>query len=121
MNEDGSINSANNPAPPGSIVSVFATGCGVYQSQVADGSPGPMEPPFPVPALSVGMLVVSPSSPYPGACAEVLFAGQAPGLIAGVIQINFRLPQGTPTGKTLIAATCGNYISPYPLIYTSTR
>jgi len=31
---------------------------------------------------------------------EVVFAGNAPGLVAGVMQINFRLPDPLPAGNT---------------------
>ena len=33
--------------------------------------------------------------------AEVLYAGAAPGLITGIVQINARIPDNTPTGKTV--------------------
>jgi uncharacterized protein (TIGR03437 family) len=38
LNEDGSINSENNRATPGSIVSIFATGLGALMPQPVDGS-----------------------------------------------------------------------------------
>src|SRR6185369_16969098 len=63
LNEDSTVNGLRSPAAPGSVVSMYVTGM--------DGKPGV----------------------YFGArSAEVLFAGQAPGLAAGVQQINFRVP-----------------------------
>jgi uncharacterized protein (TIGR03437 family) len=51
LNQDGTVNSADHPAPPGSIVAVFATGLGPIQPAQADGSlvefPLPMRDPHP--------------------------------------------------------------------------
>jgi len=38
VNQDGSVNSAANPAPPNSIVSIYATGLGPINPPQADGS-----------------------------------------------------------------------------------
>ena len=38
LNQDGTINSADNPAAPGSIVSIFATGLGPISPAQADGT-----------------------------------------------------------------------------------
>ena len=64
-NEDGSINSASNPAIPGSIISLYATGEGSNPNSVS---------------VKIG-----------GYTAEVLYAGTAPGF-AGLMQINVRVP-----------------------------
>jgi uncharacterized protein (TIGR03437 family) len=88
LNQDGSINSASNPAKGGSIVSVFATGGANYFS---DGALVPLaiyDAHVPVLAVS-GLLSL-----------EVEFAGDAPGLVAGVMQINFRVPDSQPLGTT---------------------
>src|SRR6185437_746413 len=37
VNQDGTINSQSNPAPRGSIISLFATGLGALSSMPADG------------------------------------------------------------------------------------
>ncbi|MBL8295363.1 MAG: hypothetical protein JNN08_26190, partial [Bryobacterales bacterium] len=47
LNQDGSVNSITHPAPAGSVVTVYGTGAGLYDREIEDGSPGPMEPPFP--------------------------------------------------------------------------
>jgi uncharacterized protein (TIGR03437 family) len=36
-----------------------------------------------------------------GQSATVLYAGGAPGLVAGVLQVNFQLPDGTPSGPAI--------------------
>jgi len=83
LNQDGSVNSPNNPARKGSIVSIFATGLGAMIPQPPDGS-RPSEPaavPVNCPGVSVG-----------DQGAEIEYCGNAPGLVEGVVQINFRVP-----------------------------
>jgi len=78
LNEDGSVNSAQNPAKPGSFVAIFLTGVGELQPVPEDG---PVNSP---PARVSGGLSVSNLL--------VTYAGSAPGLVAGVAQVNFQLP-----------------------------
>jgi uncharacterized protein (TIGR03437 family) len=86
LNQDGTLNSASNPAKVGSVVSIFATGLGAIDPPQRDGSIVG----FPLPAndLPVSMYTISPTggSPIP---ITVLYAGPAPGEVAGVSQINF--------------------------------
>jgi uncharacterized protein (TIGR03437 family) len=90
LNQDGSLNSPSNPAKPGSIVTVFATGGGsVYFSDGALVPIGIYPASVPVWAMS-GLLSL-----------EVEFAGAAPGLVAGVMQIDFRVPDSLPPESTL--------------------
>jgi len=84
LNQDGSLNSAANPAVAGSVVILYATGAGNLSPSVADGSLI-TTPPFPVPVLPVSVLIG-------GQAADVLYAGAAPGMVAGVLQINVRIP-----------------------------
>jgi uncharacterized protein (TIGR03437 family) len=89
LNQDGSPNSPSQPAKPGSIVSVFATGGGSgYYSDGALVPIGIYWANVPVFAVS-GLLSL-----------EVEFAGAAPGLVAGVMQINFRVPDSAGPGAT---------------------
>ena len=44
-----------------------------------------------------------------GADAPVLFIGQAPGLIAGAVQVNIRIPAATPGGDAALVVYIGNY------------
>jgi uncharacterized protein (TIGR03437 family) len=84
LNEDSSINSPDNPAKAGSIVVLYGTGFGVLQSPLLDGQPIPA-------ANSTVNPVTATVAGFP---AEVLYAGAAPQLIAGAIQVNLRLPSG---------------------------
>jgi uncharacterized protein (TIGR03437 family) len=83
LNQDGVPNSTDHPALQGSIISLFATGGGDVAPPLADGQLGPTPPS----ALAAPVQVL-----FGGVPGEVLFAGSAPGLVAGVIQINARIP-----------------------------
>ena len=84
LNQDGSINSPENPASVGSIVTLYATGAGAMQPAIRDGQivvATDSKPVLPVSVIFVG-----------GAPAEILYAGPAPGIVAGVLQLNVRVP-----------------------------
>ena len=53
-----------------------------------DGSITPIQPPFPLLTLPIQVLFGGGA----GELGEVLYAGAAPGLVSGVIQINARIP-----------------------------
>ena len=100
---DSAVNSASNPAPRGSIVSVFMTGTGALSPYLADGSLGPLAPPFPVAVAGV-------IAKIRGVNAPVTFAGQAPGLIAGAAQVNIQIPQNASVGSAIaITIYVGDY------------
>ena len=94
LNQDSTVNSASNPAARGSIVSVYMTGVGSLKPSIADGSIGPLVPPFPASVASIGVTIG-------GVDAQVTFAGQAPGLIAGATQVNVEVPQTAPVGPAV--------------------
>lgn len=90
LNSDGTANSASNPASPGSIVSVWATGGG---GNCCDGLIEGASMGLPVTAFAV--LVEGASS------LDVSYAGNAPGQISGVLQVNFRVPAITGLGNSV--------------------
>ena len=93
LNQDLGINSAANPAAPGSIVMIYATGEGQVNPRPADGSiTGTDVLPKPVNNVTVSI---------GGTQAEVLYAGAAPDLVAGVMQVNARIPMGIATGPAV--------------------
>lgn len=104
LNEDATVNSATNPARPGQVVSLFATGAGAMDPPAADGSTNrgaEQHPVFPV-SVRIG-----------GQDAEVLYAGAAPGLIAGTLQVNCRVPEDVVAGPAVeIVLTVGSVPSP---------
>jgi len=101
LNQDGTVNSTTNPAARGSVISVFMTGAGRMTPAQPDGSMGPLSAPFPVPVLGA-------------ACSlgQVLYAGAAPGLVAGAVQVNVRIAgDAIPGDRVPITVYIGNYPS----------
>lgn len=95
LNRDNSSNSATNPAERGSVVQLWATGAGATIPALPDGTMAP---------ANASSTLVHPIQVYiGGALADVLYAGAAPGLPAGVVQINVRVPQAIPQGETYVA------------------
>jgi uncharacterized protein (TIGR03437 family) len=91
VHEDGTLNSATNPAPRGSIVVMYATGHGEL-----DASQNVKLP-----------VMVKVGNSY----AEVLYAGAAPGF-SGLMQLNLRLPGiFTAPGTLPITLTIGGVLS----------
>ena len=101
LNADGTINTADNPAQAGSIVTLYGTGEGRPDRNVADGAViGDILAELPRPTLPVAVTIGNLS-------AEVAYAGSAPELVAGVLQINVRIPAGTPPGLAALRVTIG--------------
>lgn len=97
LNEDGTLNGASNPAAAGSVVAVFGTGFGALTPAPPNGAVVTA----PLPSLTGQVSIFG----GPGFI-TVLYAGPAPGLVAGAMQVNFRVPDnlaGNPT-LTLFAA-----------------
>jgi uncharacterized protein (TIGR03437 family) len=97
LNQDFSINSAANPAAAGSVVVLYGTGAGQMTPTPDDGAVIGRDLPRPV--LPV-------SATVNGQYADILYAGGAPGLVAGVLQVNLRLPTGI-SGVAQIVLTIG--------------
>jgi endo-1,4-beta-xylanase len=89
LNQDLSINGPSNPAAPGSVVVVYATGGGVLSSPVADGE-------LPTTLINVANTTLTVG----GQPATIQFAGLAPDF-AGVLQINAVLPAGVIPGSAV--------------------
>jgi uncharacterized protein (TIGR03437 family) len=103
VNQDGSINSGQHPAPRGSIVVLYATGEG--QTSAAGVTGQAAQAPYPEPLLPVTVTMAN----IP---ANILFAGEAPGFV-GLLQINAQVPSGfVPTGDLPVVLSVGTYQSP---------
>jgi uncharacterized protein (TIGR03437 family) len=100
LNENGSVNSPSNPADRGSIVTIYATGGGERDPAVADGQvltdvlPRTSLPVFL--AFDNGDQVAETS-----ALGEVLYAGGSPGSVAGLLQLNVRVPPDALAGNAV--------------------
>ncbi len=99
INQDGTLNSASNPAHAGEIVSVWGTGAGApgNLSFPPDGTVIEATEPFVyhVPALPVSIITGSVLAGYDSL--EVDYAGDAPDEVFGAMQVNFQLPQPLPS------------------------
>lgn len=84
LNQDYSVNSFSNPASAGSTVMIYGTGFGALTPAAADGQV----------AAAAASTVLPVTATIAGMTAQVTYAGAAPGLIAGVMQINVQVPPG---------------------------
>ena len=101
------------PAQPRQIVSLFATGLGRTDPSFAPGAlPDRI-------ASTVEKVVVTFDSFMGTMFPDVLYAGVAPGL-AGVYQINVRVPDSAPDFDLLVRIRVGNFTSP-PGAYLTVR
>ena len=116
VNQDGTINSASNPAPNGSYVTIYATGLGPIEPGLADG--GIVGHPLPANVLPVTLTSIMQGVPIflpPGSPTSspvtVQYAGPAPFEVAGVSQINF-VVNGYGWPISLVAGTgqCWIYV-----------
>jgi uncharacterized protein (TIGR03437 family) len=104
LNQDLSVNSETNPASQGSVVVLYGTGGGLTKPPSVDGLLNSQ--PYPLPVLPVSVTIDS----LP---AQVLYAGAAPGLVAGVLQINVVVPaNASPVRYDQVVLTIGDYASP---------
>ncbi len=104
LNSNGSVNSPANPAPRNSIVVLYATGEGVTSPAVADGQVANSV--YPKPVLPVSVRVGGQPAP-------LHYAGAAPGLVAGVMQINLQVPLTVQAGpKVPVTVVIGDQASP---------
>jgi uncharacterized protein (TIGR03437 family) len=102
-NEDGTLNAPENPAARGSVVVLWATGDGEITPRVGDGTVNTTI--FPKPLLPVSVRVG-------GQPARVEYAGAAPFLVAGAMQINFRIPAVIRAGpKVPVVVVVGDQAS----------
>lgn len=106
INQDGTPNSATNPAVRGSVISLYGTGQGQVSPAVQDGVAAPTSPlsnTVTVPTSDGHACVTS----QPSMCVAmgtsfggIQYSGLAPGFI-GLWQINVTIPQDVPPGNTV--------------------
>jgi uncharacterized protein (TIGR03437 family) len=103
---DGTVNSAAHPAHLGSFIELYANGAGLTNAAV-DGQPTPttcgvacLPIPFLPVTVKIGNQIVQPT-----------YAGGAPTLIAGVMQVNAQIPASLITGQVLVQIMVGGYPS----------
>ena len=103
INEDGSLNSPAQPAPLGSIVTVFCTGEGQTSPLGVDGKIADRILPKPLAPVSVQI---------GGASVTPLYAAGAEAAVAGAMQVNLQIPASvTPGDKVPIQIQIGTVSS----------
>jgi uncharacterized protein (TIGR03437 family) len=104
LNQDGTANGYYNPADRGSVVALYGTGGG---QMVPPGEDGVIAGTLPLPAPILPVTVQ-----IDGQDAEVFYAGQAPGLVEGVMQINAKIPDSAASGEVSVNLKVGDAASP---------
>ena len=101
LNQNGTVNSVTNPAPRGSTISIFATGYGPTWPESIDGIIGNI-------ALQNSAF---PIAAYIGdAVARVSYAGVAPTLVTGVLQVNVTIPNNAQIGGDVPISLTIDYV-----------
>jgi uncharacterized protein (TIGR03437 family) len=103
LNQDSSVNSSTKPAAAGTVIQLFGTGGGVTIPPSVDGTLNPL--------VSTGALAASTTATVGGQTATVQYSGPAPGLVAGVIQVNVVIPSGTASGNIPVTIQVGGVTS----------
>jgi uncharacterized protein (TIGR03437 family) len=94
LNQDNTVNGVSNPASIGSVVALYGTGGGALTTD------------------ALRLLKLPVTATVSGVPATVYYAGIAPGLVQGAIQVNVQIPSGiTPGPAVPIAITVGNATS----------
>jgi len=104
LNDDGTVNSAANPAKTGSVIAIYGTGGGSTNTPGITGAFWPSD--------SLIRLTLPVSVTVGGLDAPVVYAGSAPALITGFFQINVRVPALLPSAAWYVNVRIGAASSP---------
>ncbi len=103
LNQNGSLNTISTPAKAGGFITLYATGAG-YTTTATDGKVAPtncgiacLGTPQQQVAVKIGNQCVIPT-----------YAGDAPALIAGVMQVNAQIPATTLPGSVPVQVVIGS-------------
>jgi uncharacterized protein (TIGR03437 family) len=96
VNDDGTPNSPDHPAQSQSTMTIYAAGFGQTRLPGVDGVIGAASA---TPVAPVGVWFTAPLA------AQLLYVGPAPGMVAGISQINVRVPQLPPGSYRLFVGT----------------
>jgi trimeric autotransporter adhesin len=104
FNHDQTANNAGNPAAPGSLISLFATGFGQTSPAGTDGLPTTTSPPLAILPVTVTI---------GGQPAQLSFAGGVPGVVAGMMEVTVQVPAGLqPTAAAAVTLQVGDAVAP---------
>jgi len=99
INQDGTVNSPDNPAAAGSVVVLYATGAGLLSPSAQDGEVVSADN-LPQPVLPVLATIGAQDAP-------VLYAGGAPGFVQGIIQVNLKIDEAVAPGNVPVLLQVG--------------
>jgi trimeric autotransporter adhesin len=103
LNQNGTVNGTNSPEVSGDVIQIYATGEGQTSPAGVDGGITPGRLPVPAPILPVTVQIGGIEVPS----TDITYAGEAPGLISGVLQVNARIPAGVGTGPVSVIIRVG--------------
>ncbi|HYI95241.1 MAG TPA: SBBP repeat-containing protein [Bryobacteraceae bacterium] len=99
LNQDNSVNTTENAAPRGSIVIFWTTGMGLFESTYEDGS---------IVGSNASPLRLPIKVMFSGVEGQVLYAGASPDMVAGIAQLNVRVPANARvSSRTPITVSAG--------------
>jgi len=100
LNQNLSPNSISNPAIKGTFVSIYATGEGSLTPFVPTGTISGPSLPLPKPIANVTVMIG-------GQLATLNYAGEAPTLVSGVLQVNAMIPTNINSGPQQVVLMIG--------------
>jgi uncharacterized protein (TIGR03437 family) len=115
LNQNNTINGPGSAAPKGTVISIYATGEGTLNPAGVTGMVTSTFAPFPKPAatpVTLVFVVPGPGGTTVNVPATITYAGEAPALVSGVLQVNAVVPATVPSGTSTIVLTVGANSSP---------
>ncbi|HUP04692.1 MAG TPA: hypothetical protein VMU19_11925 [Bryobacteraceae bacterium] len=109
-NQDGGMNTAGNPAAPGSLVTVYTTGAGAMQPPVTDGSLG----------LGTSGPAQQVAVKLDGQALSVVGESDVPGAVEGLVAIRVQLPATMAPGVHQLVVAVG-MVSSQTGVYINTK
>jgi len=113
VNQNGTLNSQFAAAPTGSIVTIYATGAGLMEPAVASGSLGNAKTSIARPPKALFRVVSGfhlTDTPL-----SLVYAGDAPTLVQGVVVLQVQIPDQTAIGSTSLAFLEENETAAIPI------
>jgi uncharacterized protein (TIGR03437 family) len=107
LNQNGSVNGTGNPESVGNYIQIFGTGEGQTSPAGVNGAILPSRLPLPVPNAAVTVTIGG----VPVSAADINYAGEAPGEISGVFQVNAKIPPGVGPGAVPVVIRWGGVAS----------
>ncbi len=108
-NQDGTLNSATNAATAGSVLVLYANGLGQTEPPGQDGTK--------YSTLVLAETVAPVTATVGGKTATVIYAGSAPGQVAGVMQVEVIVPTGAGTGGVPVVLSSSGASSTAASVY----